>query len=269
MNISDQILLTGGKFIQKYTATANKTSMVWGDTIAFTITPSPVLKANKQIFWKLIGNTTITSSMVRSGGIQGSPTMVANTPLTVTLVTDVVKTSGLQIRLVMAETSADLTAGTYKASSPLVNMTISPTSSATLSTVGSSTWTVPTNVYKITATIDAAGGGAGGPYFFYGSTGGPGGNGGRITYTVYTTPGTQYGYTVGSGGQGGGDALNGSSGTNSVFNNNTAIAGGGGFSSSVRGGLGASGTNGGNGLGSPGGQTSGATGTNGKIVINW
>lgn len=268
--IENRILLMGGKFVQQYQITANKTSMYWGDAVMFTITPKPPLKSNKQLFWKLIGNTTITSSMVRSGGIQGSPTLAANTPLNITLTTDVLKTTGIQIQMALAETLADLNAGVYKTMSPNLVMTASPTSSATLSTpTTSATWTVPANVYKFTATVDGAGGGAGGNYAFYGSKGGLGGNGGRVTYTTYTTPGTQFSYKVGTGGAGGSDGLDGKAGTESSFTTNVGLPGGGGFASTVRNGQGAAGTNGGNGQGSLGGQSAGSSGTGGKIVITW
>lgn len=264
------ILLTTGKIVQNYTVASNKTTMVWGDTVAFTITPSPVLAANKTIYWKLIGNTTITSGMVRSGGISGSPTIASGNSLNVTIVSEVVKTSGIQIQLVMADTAANLASGSYKASSPMITMTASPTGSTTLSTPGSGTFTVPANVYKMSAIVDGAGGGGGGNYPFYGSTGGNGGNGGRITVSsFYTTPGTKYTYTIGAGGTGGSSGVdNATAGGSTIMGASTGVGGQPGHISTVRNGVGASGANGGNGLGSPGGGP-GTNGTNGRVVFSW
>ena len=85
------------------------------------------------------------------------------------------------------------------------NFLISQTpGSATLTTVGAGTWTVPTGVYSLD--IECIGGGGGGGYAstINNASGGGGGGGAyskKINFSV--TPGNTYSYNVGAGGVGG------------------------------------------------------------------
>ena len=89
-------------------------------------------------------------------------------------------------------------------------------------TVGTTSWTAPSDVTQIEVLV-VAGGGAGG-----GSEGGGGGAGGLIYNNQYpVTPGQTYTVTVGSGGAAATTPI-GASGSNSQFGNLIAIGGGGG-----------------------------------------
>ena len=92
--------------------------------------------------------------------------------------------------------------------------------------VGTASWTAPSDVTQVEVLVVAGGGGGG-------RWGGGGGAGGLVYNNSYpVTPGQTYTVTVGSGGAGwAGDAQaggNAGSGTNSIFGNLTAIGGGGG-----------------------------------------
>ncbi len=101
-------------------------------------------------------------------------------------------------------------------------------------TVGTTSWTVPTGVTSVDyLVVGGGGGGAKGGYYYSdgngtGSGGGGGGAGGVLTGTLSVTPGNGLGVTVGAGGALGSDGANGG---NSVFSSITAIGGGGGGSS--------------------------------------
>jgi hypothetical protein len=93
-------------------------------------------------------------------------------------------------------------------------------------TVGTTSWTAPIDVTQIEVLV-VAGGGAGGRGT--GGGGGGGGAGGVIYNNQYpVTPGQTYTVTVGAGAAGITTSVPGSSGSNSVFGNLTAIGGGGG-----------------------------------------
>ena len=104
-----------------------------------------------------------------------------------------------------------------------------------------STWTCPTGVFTISATLIGGGGGAGYGY------GGGGGAGGVVNVTTLSvTPGVTYPITIGTFGTGATDpATPGNTGGNTIFNSLTAFGGGGGGSNGS-----AAGTNGGSGGGS-------------------
>lgn len=115
-------------------------------------------------------------------------------------------------------------------------------------TVGTTSWTCPANVFNVEVLV-VAGGGGGGRH-----SGGGGGGGGVIYRPSFpVVPGTVYTVTVGAGGSGGTIAAYptnggniGGNGGNSVFGSLTAIGGGGGGWNS------ASGASGGSGGGSSG-----------------
>jgi hypothetical protein len=121
-------------------------------------------------------------------------------------------------------------------------------------TVGTTSWTAPSDVTQVEVLVVAGGGGGGGGY------GGGGGGGGVIYNNQYSvTPGQTYTVTVGAGGAAVGSGTNaGNSGNNSVFGNLTAIGGGGGGSG------GGSGKTGGSGGGSSYVTYSGGAGTAGQ-----
>lgn len=146
-----------------------------------------------------------------------------------------------------------------------------------ISTVGSSTFTVPNNVYRLSVNIVGGGGGGAGGTTSPSVYGGGGGGGTYITKadaTVFSVfPGQVISYTVGTGGAAGGYGVGGSSGSVSIFNGITASGGGGGFSAltggsapSVFGGV--SGCNGELGSGLPGGRGGGGGCGNGATFIS-
>jgi Concanavalin A-like lectin/glucanases superfamily/SPRY domain len=97
-------------------------------------------------------------------------------------------------------------------------------------TVGTTSWTAPTDVTQIEVLV-VAGGGGGGPHQSNDKGGAGGGAGGLIYSNNYpVTPGQTYTVTVGAGGAGGVAGTNspGSNGSNSIFGNLIAIGGGGG-----------------------------------------
>jgi len=159
-----------------------------------------------------------------------------------------------------------------------------PPSSSTVitsfTTVGSTTWTVPTNVTSVEYLVVGGGGGSGGA--FDNSGGGGGGGGMVLTGTITVVPGTTYDVVVGDGGAGGtsirspASETNGSSGGNSVFGiinaYITAYGGGGGNASRQYLGTGSSvsgtsastgGSGGGGGKGGKGGGGNTSNGNNG------
>jgi hypothetical protein len=97
-------------------------------------------------------------------------------------------------------------------------------------TVGTTSWTAPSDVIQVEVLVVAGGGGGGGGN----NAGGAGGAGGLIYNNQYpVTPGQTYTVTVGAGGTGGTiNTGNATAGGNSIFGNLTAIGGGqGGFAS--------------------------------------
>jgi hypothetical protein len=152
--------------------------------------------------------------------------------------------------------------------------------------VGTTSWTVPTGVYSVEYLVVGGGGGAGNGYDNAG--GGGGGAGMVLTGNVAVTPGTSYTVTVGAGGTGGADARTnnpGLPGNNSVFGPITALGGGEGLGSRTGGAAGSAqigdttaptgGSGSGGGLGGKGGggatgagsANSGATGGSGGAGI--
>jgi hypothetical protein len=115
-------------------------------------------------------------------------------------------------------------------------------------TVGSTTFTLPSTANPLVQYLVVAGGGSGGD----GNGGGGGGGAGSMIEGTYTslTPGSSYTVTIGDGGaahgSSGGDNNTGSLGGNSVFNTATALGGGAGQGynggASVNGGCGGGGT---------------------------
>jgi hypothetical protein len=99
---------------------------------------------------------------------------------------------------------------------------------------GSLTWTAPTGVTRVKATVIAGGGGC------CNNSGAWGGTGGTAIGYYTVSPGTAYSITVGSGGAAGG-AANGSAGSSSSFASFCSATGGGGgnFSSGTYGSAGA------------------------------
>jgi len=115
--------------------------------------------------------------------------------------------------------------------------------SVTFSTVGTTTWTAPSNVTSIRLLIVGGGGGGGG------DVGGGGGAGGLLYYGNYAiTPGNVYTVVVGGGGSGGTNQP--TQGGNSSFNG--VVAYGGGYAGFWSAGQGQSGST----IGSAGGNTS-------------
>jgi hypothetical protein len=122
-------------------------------------------------------------------------------------------------------------------------------------TVGSTTWVVPTGVTSVSALLVGGGGAGGGNY-----AGGGGGAGGVILSAVNVTPSTVYTVIVGNGGIAGSGNVSGGSGSNTVLSATgyftlTAIGGGGGGTGGVAGLSGGSGGGGGS-----GGSSNGAGG---------
>jgi len=128
-------------------------------------------------------------------------------------------------------------------------------------TVGTTSWTAPSDVAQVELLV-VAGGGGGGQY-----AGGGGGAGGLIYNNQYpVTPGQTYTVTVGAGGAGApgnstAGSTRGTSGNNSQFGNLTAIGGGGGGVYSTSGNTGGSGGGGG---GGSSGTYAGGSGTAGQ-----
>ncbi len=102
-------------------------------------------------------------------------------------------------------------------------------------TVETTSWTAPANIYSVQYLVVGGGGGSGGGYDT--GAGGGGGGGMVLTGTLSIVPGTIYTVTVGSGGTAGVSIrspvseTNGGSGGNSGFASVTALGGGGGFGS--------------------------------------
>ena len=128
----------------------------------------------------------------------------------------------------------------------------------TFTTVGTTSWTVPSGVTKVDYVV-VAGGGGGGRY------GGGGGAGGFLTATGYSvTSGTGLTITVGAGGNGATTTTaTGSNGGNSVFATITATGGGGGGTSSATASI-RTGANGGSGGGGARSTGNGGSGTAGQ-----
>lgn len=139
---------------------------------------------------------------------------------------------------------------------------------STFTSVGSTTFSVPTGVTSVEALVVAGGGGGGTRNSGPGTGGTDGGSGGGAGGLVYNpsypvSPGGTVSVTVGGGGAGGGPGQDpGSDGGNSVFGNMTAVGGGGGSAGpgNQPGRAGGSGGGAGGGGGSPG---SGGPGTQG------
>jgi len=132
----------------------------------------------------------------------------------------------------------------------------------TFTTVGTTTWTAPTDVTSVEVLVIAGGGGGGR------DRGGGGGAGGLVYNNAFAvSSGTGYTVTVGAGGLGAQQGANtnnaGFSGTNSVFGSLTAIGGGGGGD-----GQSTPGTNGGSGGGGGNSPTGNAAGVPGSSTQN-
>lgn len=118
-----------------------------------------------------------------------------------------------------------------------------------ISTVGSSTFTVPTNTYRLKVFILGGGGGGAGAYTTVATILGGGGGGGTSIHNgdailINVQPNEIINYTIGTGGSAGGLNANGGTGGASIFGSYTASGGSGGkaysFSSSpLAGGAGA------------------------------
>src|SRR5579864_161486 len=100
-----------------------------------------------------------------------------------------------------------------------------PATVVSFTSVGTTTWTAPPNVFSVTYLV--VGGGGGGGSQSGNNGGGGGGAGGFLTGTMSVFPGNVYTVTVGGGGSAAGPG-NGGNGGNSVFNGVTSIGGGGG-----------------------------------------
>lgn len=120
---------------------------------------------------------------------------------------------------------------------PTMTNTPTPTSGQTLTittftSVGTTSWTAPSNVTSVEYLVVAGGGGGGNGY----DSGGGGGAGGGMVLSGITTvtPGDNYTVTVGSGGTGGADTRTNNPGTdggNSVFDTTISLGGQGGYGS--------------------------------------
>lgn len=123
--------------------------------------------------------------------------------------------------------------------------------SATFTTAGTSTYTIPAGVRKVSIEAWGAGGGGGGDADWLGTGAGGGGGGAYAKINSFTvTPLNSYTYTVGAAGSAGSSSSgDGGNGGNSTFNTNTCVAQGG------RGGIG-----GNDGTGGAGGTTASSTG---------
>lgn len=154
-------------------------------------------------------------------------------------------------------------AGSIPSNSPLFDPKV-------ITTVGTSTYTVPAGITQINGYIVAGGGGGGASTENYGGGGGGGGGGVVIMNNYAVNPGPAFTVTVGAGGSPGskgGDskigsliATGGGGGASGGYNGN-GVAGGGGGSGGGGGGEGANGVSGGNGgMGTPGMGYAGAAG---------
>ena len=134
-------------------------------------------------------------------------------------------------------------------------------------TVGTTSWTAPTDVTQIEVLVVAGGGGGGGVGNSQGGGGGGGGAGGLLYNNQYpVTPGQTYTILVGAGGTAGlgpGTTGQGGNGGNSQFGNLIAIGGGGGDDADRGHGALSGGSGGGGGGGGAGGRA-GASGTPGQ-----
>ena len=114
------------------------------------------------------------------------------------------------------------------AKGPISDRPVTKSIVETFTTVGTTSWTAPTGVTNVEVLV-VAGGGSGttfNPNNFYG--GGGGGAGGLLYNNAYTViPGNSYTVTVGAGGAVKTTSGAGNDGGNSVFDNLTAIGGGG------------------------------------------
>jgi len=95
-----------------------------------------------------------------------------------------------------------------------------------LYTSGTGNWLCPTGVTQILYTIQAGGGGGAGGADTNGGGGG-GGGGAKVMIPLTTTPGNNYAYVVGAGGQGGRWSVqNPTAGGNTTFNGDSVTGGG-------------------------------------------
>ena len=95
--------------------------------------------------------------------------------------------------------------------------------------VSGTSWTVPTDVTYVNATLIGGGGGSASGENTNGAFGGlaaPGLGGVQITTTVTTTPGASITYAIGAGGAGSGENASGSTGGTTTFTGATSAAGG-------------------------------------------
>lgn len=116
---------------------------------------------------------------------------------------------------------------------PVGNDATRPTSTSTVvnfTNVGTTTWTCPAGVTNVEVLVVAGGGAGGNTQSNSGAAAGGGGAGGLIYNSAYSvTPGTTYTVTVGAGGPTNTTTgVEGSNGSNSVFDKLIAIGGGGG-----------------------------------------
>lgn len=149
-----------------------------------------------------------------------------------------------------------------------------------ITTIGTTNFVVPANVFRLREIIVIAGGGGGGSgqnaVSFNGCGGGGGAAGAAIKYDVAVTPGQTISVTVGAGGiAGAGGVSNGGAGGSSSFGSICSATGGSGgltaSGSAVNGGIGSSGDvnirggDGGTAVISSGPQPKGGDGTNGPL----
>lgn len=128
-------------------------------------------------------------------------------------------------------------------------------------------WTVPTGVTNINATLFGGGGGASGSLAGlnstnYGQAGKPGAGGQVITSNVLTTPGASIAYAIGAGGTAGAGDGQGGAGGDTTFTGATTASGG-----TYVGSTGQGAANGG--IGNLGSATAGNAGGSGKIEIEY
>jgi len=133
-----------------------------------------------------------------------------------------------------------------------------PANSVTISTVGASTWTVPSNVSTVTIAFYGAQGGNGGNDGYAGGT--PSSTVAKITGTINVTPGATLKVGIGGGGSGGSGCVT-NSGGGAGGNGNYSSLSLGNYSGSNGGNAGPSGCSGGGGGGGAGSVLNGAFGT--------
>jgi len=133
-----------------------------------------------------------------------------------------------------------------------------PANSVTISTVGASTWTVPSNVSTVTIAFYGAQGGNGGNDGYAGGT--PSSTVAKITGTINVTPGATLKVGIGGGGSGGSGRVT-NSGGGAGGNGNYSSLSLGNYSGSNGGNAGPSGCSGGGGGGGAGSVLNGAFGT--------